>query len=87
MYYFFISRIPFLFFISPQVRARRHWPRTGSGELGQSGRCCELGQGGSGRSMPHRDLDLDLAMVGIGGGRLGITGGAYLHRERKKTGD
>jgi hypothetical protein len=36
--------------------------------------------GGSGRS---RWLDLDLVIVGIWG-RLGMTGGVHLHREREK---
>jgi hypothetical protein len=57
----------------------------GGDELGQSGQCGDLGHGGDGQSGPRRDLDL--AMVGIGRGRLGMTSGAHLHRERKKTGD
>jgi hypothetical protein len=37
----------------------------------------------SARGGQRRDLDLDLAMVWIGGGRLEMTCGANLHREKK----
>jgi hypothetical protein len=78
------------------VRARRHRPGAGGGELGQGvagaaallrwggwRRAAAVRTGGGGQNGRQRDL----AMVGIGRGRLGMTGGAHCHREREKTRD